>query len=52
MKDGKKLKKLKWKMLNEVNLQAMEEMELSEKGHMNNLKIKYFIYYYLIFERN
>jgi len=37
MKDGKKLKKLKWKMLIVVNRLVMEERRLLEKDHMNNL---------------
>ena len=36
MKDGKKMPKLKWKKKpKEKNLQAMEDMDLSGKGHMN-----------------
>ena len=36
MKDGKKQKKLKWKMLIVVNRLVMEERHLLEKDHMNN----------------
>ena len=36
MKDGKKMPKLKWKKKpKEKNLPAMEDMDLSGKGHMN-----------------
>ena len=38
MKDGKKLKKLKWKMPYVVNHQVMEEKEHFERDHMNKLK--------------
>ena len=49
MKDGKKLKKLKWKT--PKNLQVMEEKQPLGKDHMNNIKkdnynYNYNLYYY------
>ncbi len=46
MKDGKKLKKLKWKT--PKNLQVMEEKQPLGKDHMNNIK-KIIIIYIIIF---
>ena len=50
MKDGKKLKKLKWKT--PKNLQVMEEKQPLGKDHMNNIKkiiIIIIIIYIIIF---
>ena len=41
MKDGKRMKKLKWKMLSVA--QVMEEKQHSEEDHMTNFYFKYFL---------